>query len=116
MIIGEFNVGPVHPRRFHLAKTCHSSETHQHNYDHSTIVLRGRLLLITSDPDGTEVSRQEYGWGEWFDMKAYQHHTLKALEDGTVYDCVFSHRDFDGQVSQRFVGNSEAYEQCSMNC
>jgi hypothetical protein len=104
--------GPVFSRRFVLEHQCQESVGHAHNYDHSTLVLRGRILVISHEHRGEElieVGRQEYGWGERCPMPAHRHHTIKALEPNTVYDCEFSHRDFDGLVSQRYVGNQQAY-------
>lgn len=103
--------GPVAVRRFVLEKVCHESVGHEHNYDHLTIVVKGRLrVTYTYTKDGREVSGSaEYSAGEDVVIKAHVRHTLKALEDNTVYLCVFSHRDFDGVVSQSFVGNQSAY-------
>lgn len=101
--------GPVFARRFVLDHKCQENAGHKHNYDHSTLVMRGRILVVAHDDAGQELWRQEFGWGERCFIAAYLHHTIKALEENTVYDCVFSHRDFEGQVSQRYIGNQTAY-------
>lgn len=108
----EVLTGPIFARRFTLERKCEQNVGHSHNYDHSTLVLHGRVLVISHEEvDGklVEIERQEYSQGEYCPMPAYRHHTIKSLEPNTVYDCIFSHRDFDGLVSQRYVGNQQAY-------
>jgi quercetin dioxygenase-like cupin family protein len=106
-------VGPIGFRRFVLEKTCNESEGHEHNYDHATIVVRGRIRVAYSylNREGKEVKgeTQEFCQGEVIEIKAKVRHTIKALDDNTVYLCVFSHRDFDGLVTQSYVGNTAAY-------
>jgi quercetin dioxygenase-like cupin family protein len=105
-------VGPIGVRRFHLEKVCETNEGHQHNYDHTTIVVRGRLKIVKKyEKDGSIIEEDagEFDAGELIHVKANVHHTIKALEPDTVYLCVFSHRDFDGLVTQRYVGNPRAY-------
>ena len=111
--------GPVGYRRYHLENVCDAEHGHAHNYDHTTQILRGRILVIaqektgdcpsTKEPVLREVNRQEYGWGEKVYIPAGLWHTIKALEPNTVYECLFSHRDFDGLITQRYVGNDTAY-------
>lgn len=116
MNMGELAVvGPVGLRPFRLEKTCHAAVGHEHNYDHTTIVIRGRLKVYYEyDKDGRAVRGEsgEFGQGETIFIRAKVRHTLKALEDNTVYMCVFSHRDFDGVVCETYeaaMGNQAAY-------
>ena len=105
-------VGPIGVRRHVLEKTCNESEGHEHNYDHTTIVIRGSIRVTYSYPKDGEIAAgesREFAAGELIEIKANVHHTIKALEDNTVYYCIFSHRDFDGLVTQKYVGNSQAY-------
>lgn len=104
--------GPIAYRSFRLARVCEAHEGHTHNYDHATIVIRGRLKVrYRYERDGQliEGESQEFGQGDVVTIKAGVYHTLKALEPNTLYHCVFSHRDFDGLVSQTYVGHDEAY-------
>ena len=101
--------GPVGYRQFVLEKTCDVSRGHKHNYDHATFIHRGRVRITASRDDGAEITSREFGAGEWADIPANLLHTIKALEDNTIYFCIFSHRDFDGLVSQSFAGNTAAY-------
>ena len=105
--------GPIGYRRYVLEKTCESNVGHTHNYDHTTIVIRGsiRVTISKQDADGNTVTvgSREYSAGEVVFIAANLMHTIKALEDNSVYMCVFSHRDFDGLVTQKYVGNGAAY-------
>lgn len=105
--------GPLGLRRFRLEKTCDESVGHEHNYDHVTLVHRGRLkVLYRYVKEGQEIvgETREYEAGEFFTVKASVRHTLKALEPDTEYFCIFSHRDLDGVVLQQYRGNDRAYE------
>ena len=112
-IIGELVIcGPIGRRVCVLPATCHTHEGHTHNYDHTMMVVQGRLKVTFRDMvDGKLIEKEtkEYSADEELSVAADRHHTVKALEDGTRYYCVFSHRDFNGLVSQRYVGNVSAY-------
>lgn len=95
--------GPVGYREFVLDKACDSHRGHVHHYDHATFIHRGRVRIEAGD------TAREYAAGQWVDIPANLSHTIVALEDHTVYFCIFSHRDFDGIVAQAFTGNEEAY-------
>lgn len=97
--------GPVGYREFKLAKTCNVSENHRHNYDHVTIVIMGTVSITINGIEGNK----EYGPGAVINVPATQEHTIKALTDNVRYLCVFSHRDFNGLVTQDYLGDHEAY-------
>ncbi len=105
-------VGPVGIREFHLESVCETHEGHEHNYDHATIVVSGRVKVTYSyakDSQTVEGESREFEAGECIEIKAGVRHTVKALEPDTRYLCVFSHRDFGGLVTQSYVGNPKAY-------
>lgn len=105
-------IGPIGARKFTLEKKCELNEGHQHNYDHVTIVIRGRVLVKYSYEDAgqkIEGESREFEAGEIITIKANVSHTIKALEDNSQYLCVFSHRDFDGLVTQKYAGNERSY-------
>lgn len=106
-------LGPVVLHKFTLEKTCQVNKGHAHQYDHVTFVQAGSLKVfyrLASDPVGSpERESRVFAVGEFFLTKANVYHTIKALEDGTRYVCVFTHRDFkDGSVVQEYNGNPEA--------
>lgn len=98
-------IGPVGIRPMHLERACETNVGHEHNYDHTTIILRGRVkVLYRYVKDGQEIEgeSEEYGQGETIHIRAKVRHTIKALTDNVLYYCVFSHRDFDGVVCERY--------------
>lgn len=104
-------LGPIAHRDFTLAKTCHENQGHAHHYDHVTFVQAGSVKVFWRKP-GETVERESgpFKTGEFFLVKAEVSHRLKALEDGTRYACVFTHRDFDGSVVQEYNGHLDAYD------
>lgn len=107
-------IGPVGIRRHLLERKCHENVGETHNYGHTTIIIRGRVMITyrQRQTDGTLIvtKTEEAAQGEAIFIAAELHHTLKALDDNTQYMCVFSHRDFDGLVTQSYTGNIHAYE------
>lgn len=106
-------IGPVGIRRCTLRQVCVENEGHEHNYDHVTVVISGRLLVKYSYVQHgqlVEGESKEYGPSEVVEIKANVRHTIKALVAGTQYMCVFSHRDFDGLVTQTYQGHDAAYD------
>lgn len=107
--------GPVGIRPMHLDRACQQNVGHEHNYDHTTIVIRGRVKVLYSymrDGQLIEGESEEYAAGETIEIRAKVRHTIIALENDTLYFCVFSHRDFNGVVCERYeaaMGNQEAY-------
>ena len=97
-------VGPLAIRRFHAPNACQAHVGHEHNYDHDTFVLQGRIKVLYGD--GTE-SREVGPLDGPILIKAGVRHTVKALVDDTHFICVYPHRDFDGQVVEHYVGNLE---------
>lgn len=103
-------VGPLGIREFQLAKKCEANQGHRHNYDHATIVIRGALKVYSkTTEDGEEKESVVFREGARFTVLANVYHRIVALEDQTRYLCVFSHRDFEGLVTQEYMGNEEAY-------
>lgn len=104
--------GPVGMRKFQLDKACDSNQGHEHNYDHVTLVLKGRVKVEYSWTENgklIEGESREFSAGEDIIIKAKVRHNIIALEDGVLYTCIFSHRDFDGVVCQTYTGNQAAY-------
>jgi quercetin dioxygenase-like cupin family protein len=112
MSAGAVVLGPIAYRTFTLESVCQESIGHEHNYDHVTIVISGsiRVKYSWTEPDGkvVEGESKEFSQGQVVNIKAGVRHTIKALEPNTHYLCVFSHRDFDGLVTQTYVGNAAA--------
>lgn len=83
-------------------------EGHTHNFDHTTIVIRGRWKITAELPDGRRIER-EFAAGSHALVKAGVKHGLQALEDDSEAWCVYAHRTPQGDVTQEYQGWHEAY-------
>ena len=97
-------VGPIGIRTIILERVCESFRGHAHHYDHTTMAVIGRISVQIGTGEPVEL-----GPGETIVVAAEAVHTVKALTDGAKYVCIFSHRDFDGQIVQTYQGNPYAY-------
>ena len=77
---------------------------HVHNFDHTTIVFSGSIRIRADDEAEGCVLKAPAE----FLVRAGVAHEITALEDGTVYWCVYSHRDAQGEVMQE-PNNHAAY-------
>lgn len=90
-----------------LEKAGDVTQGHGHKFDHTTIVFKGAIRVKAKLPSG-EIER---------DFKAPAHcliragveHEITALQDNTVYWCVYSHTTPQGEISQVYDGWSKAY-------
>lgn len=84
---------------------------HEHNFDHTTYIVRGSFLIQKLDEEGNVVSsvtkRATDGYN-WVLIKAGVRHKLTSLEDNSVYHCIYSHRTPQGDVVQEYDGWMEA--------
>ncbi len=106
-------IGPLGIRDFVLPEVCMESVGHEHNEDHVTIVVKGAILVKYSYMDkGVLVSGESarFNQGQEVLIRKGVKHTIKALEPNTMYKCVFSHRDYDGVITQTYTGNQLAYQ------
>ncbi len=59
-------------------------------------------------PDGT-VMEKNFQSPNYLLIKAEDKHEITALEDGTEFWCVYSHRTPQGEVTQEATGWEDAY-------
>jgi hypothetical protein len=77
---------------------------HTHNFDHTTIILRGSVRIETND-----------GRSQVFHAPAHclikkdVRHEITALSDGVEFWCVYAHRTRQGEIVQESTGWLEAY-------
>lgn len=79
-------------------------EGHKHNFDHVTYVSLGSFRIERGD-EFVEVRQGELP----VLIRAGVKHKLTALEDGSVYHCIYSHMNAQGEVVQRYTGWRGAY-------
>ena len=92
---------------------------HTHNFDHTTIVFKGSVLVryikdgeqkerVVSAPKAGKGKPTDRGEG-YFIVRKDMEHEITALEDDTEAWCTFAHRDAHGEVVQSYEGVNEAY-------
>lgn len=87
----------------------HTTHTHRHNFDHTTIVWEGAIHVKEIIDD--EITReQDFKRSEFFLVKANAKHEITVLEDGTTYWCVYAHRNPQGEIVQEYDGWFPAYD------
>lgn len=92
-----------------LAKKGEKVDGHKHNFDHTTFVIRGSVHVKAKLPDGT-IKEKDFEAGDHFLVRAEVEHEIEALEDNSLFYCIYSHRDPQGKITQVNDGWSPAYE------
>lgn len=100
--------GNVYIRPIRLEKAGDFTPGHTHNFDHTTIIFKGAVRVVATSPDGS-TRTADFPFEDSFLVKADVLHEITALEDDTVYWCVYSHRDAQGEVIQEYTGFDKAY-------
>jgi hypothetical protein len=77
---------------------------HTHHFDHVTLLARGKVLV---EVDGCEA--KEFTAPTFIVIKKEHKHKFTALQNGTLYYCVFALRDVDGNVSDFYSGDNNPY-------
>jgi len=81
---------------------------HGHKHNHTTFVMSGICRIEATLLDGSKFD-ETFIAPTHAPILAGVRHKLTAMVDGTEWWCVFSHRDFNGQVIEDSIGNEEAY-------
>ena len=84
------------------------TQGHKHNFDHTTIVFSGAVHVKAVLPSGKVIER-DFAAPTHFLVKAEVEHEITALEDGTQYWCVYSHRTPQDEIVQTYTGWGDAY-------
>lgn len=100
--------GNIEIRETVLLKTNDFTDGHKHNFDHMTYIVRGAVKIEAVLPNGSEID-VELKAGDWQLIRAHVKHKVIALEDNTLYHCIYNHRDWDGNIVDRYTGNEVAY-------
>lgn len=84
---------------------------HAHAFDHVTYIPCGAVLFERLKDGVVEASvEKRAGEKNWILIKAGTEHRLTGLEDGTVYHCIYAHRNPQGEVVQDYDGWTPGYE------
>lgn len=78
---------------------------HKHHFDHITLLIRGSVEVeIEGYPP------KQFKAPTFIVIKKEHKHKFTALEDDTVYYCVFALRDIDGEVTDIYSGDNSPYD------
>jgi quercetin dioxygenase-like cupin family protein len=91
--------GNVFSRMMHFQKAGDIEKGHTHNFDHLTLLAKGKILIRVNQEE-TEYVAPRMIW-----ISASEVHELKALEDDTVAFCIHAVRDGDEIVDASMVPN-----------
>lgn len=107
----EYASGNIFIREMRFETKGETVVGHEHNFDHTTYVVRGGLRIERLSKDG-EVERSVEKWAghgfNWVLIKAGVRHRITALEDGTIGHCIYSHRTPQGEIVQEYDGWQKA--------
>ncbi len=82
-------------------------EGHKHNFDHVTYISKGSARIDRLDDAGDvrqSVEKRANDGRNWVLILAGTLHRITALEDGTIYHCIYAHRTPQGEVVQEYDG------------
>jgi len=106
---GEFVSGNIFIRPMHLEKTGDVVHGHKHIFDHTTIIFKGSVHVKLTNLDGT-TQEKDFAAPAYLLVRKDVEHEITALEDNTIAWCVYSHRNAQGEVVQRYDGWSNSYD------
>jgi quercetin dioxygenase-like cupin family protein len=86
-------VGNVWVRQNWLIKAGDTAGGHAHYHDHVSLLVKGSVEISVDDNAPKQFHAPTY-----IVIKKNHRHNIVALEDGTVFYCVFAMRDIDGNV------------------
>lgn len=108
----EFISGNIFIREMRFEAVGEVVAGHTHNFDHTTYVVRGALLVEGLDADDnvvkSAIKRADEGHN-WVLIRADTKHRLTALETNSLGHCIYSHRDPQGDVVQVHDGWTPGY-------
>lgn len=103
--------GNIYIRPNEDMKKGQTIQGHKHNFDHTSFVTDGAVHVKAKLADGRVVER-DFGKGfpyRHFLVLAGVEHEITALEDGTNFYCIYSHRNSQGEITEYQTGWGLAY-------
>jgi hypothetical protein len=77
---------------------------HKHHFDHTTLLARGRIQVRVKG-----YAPKIFTAPTFIIIKKEHKHEITALDDDTLYYCVFAMRDVDGEVTDIYSGDNSPY-------
>ncbi len=81
---------------------------HEHKFDHVTLLVSGKVSV---EIEGHEP--KEFAAPTFIVIRKEHQHKITAVEDGTVYYCVYALRNLDGEVIEDIYGEQHDPESAS---
>lgn len=91
--------GNIWVRQNVLANLGDSYESHVHKFDHVTLLVKGKVSVQVQGHESKEFIAPTF-----IVIRKEHQHQITALENDTVYYCVFALRNLDGEVVEDIYG------------
>ena len=104
----EWASGNIYIRPNKLEKVGDDREGHTHNFDHTTIFLKGSFHVEATLPNGERIDRDFTAPSHCL-IRADVKHKITALEAESEFWCVYSHRNAQGEIVQEWNGWESNY-------
>jgi len=102
--------GNIYIRPCLLSKKGDKVQGHEHNFDHTTIFFSGSFHVKFYDPETGESREMDFAAPDFLLIKKNIHHEISSTSEGeSIFWCVYSHRDPNGEVVQEFSNRLESY-------
>lgn len=96
--------GNIWVRQNYLETTGDIAPGHKHHFDHVSLLSSGKVRVeVTGFP------AKEFTAPTFIVIKKEHEHKFTALEDNTLWYCVFALRDIDGDVTEIYNGDNSPY-------
>lgn len=86
-------VGNVWVRQNWLLRAGDTAGGHAHYHDHVSLLVKGSVMVSVDN-----AAPKRFNAPTYIVIKKQHRHQIVALEDDTVFYCVFAMRDIDGEV------------------
>ena len=96
--------GNIWVRSHKYNKNENNGGGHTHHFDHVTLLVSGRVQVEVEGHTPKIFTAPKF-----IVVKKEHKHRFIALEDNTVYYCVFALRDVDGNVTDIYSGDDTPY-------
>jgi hypothetical protein len=100
--------GNIWVRQNVLLKKGGATEGHYHEFDHVTLLATGKARVTVEGFDPKEFTAPTF-----IVIKKEHKHHFEALEDNTIWYCVFALRDVHGEVTDIYSGDNSPYASVS---
>jgi quercetin dioxygenase-like cupin family protein len=108
----EYASGNIFIREMRFEKAGDVIDGHTHNFDHTTYVACGALLIEALNDDGSvkqAATKRASDGHNWVLIKKEVKHRITALESHSVGHCIYAHRNPQGEVVQEYGGWRTGY-------